>query len=233
MSASVAHAQANAILLGSVRSDSADIPLRHAEVAIPSLRIAGYTDSVGHFRVDNITPGEYDVVIRHLGFTPRVMRMKFDADETTAQQFELSFTPTVLAKVKVTARDTARSLNTDNLARFDQRRARGFGAFITTDELRVTRGRDMTTVLHTLPAIRFYRLSTGVVVAGSAESGGRCYAQVYLDGVKIAFPFDINSLGPESMAGIEYYASPNSPSDYIASPGYCGVLVFWTRVRAN
>jgi hypothetical protein len=229
--ASTLHAQAEAVLLGSVRSDSADIALRHAEVAIPSLRIGSYTDTAGHFRMDHIKPGEYDVVVRQFGFVPRVMRMKFEADETTAQQFQLTPSPIVLAEVKVVAPDTARSLYYDNITGFESRRSNGFGSFITAEELQAARNRDMTTVLHTLPQVRFYRLSTGAVVAGSAESGRRCYAQVYLDGVKVMWAFDVNSISPGTLRGIEFYPSPYAPSDYSASPGYCGVLIFWTKLR--
>ena len=93
--------------------------------------MGSYTDSAGHFRLDNIKPGDYDVVIRQFGFTPRVMRMKFEADETTAQQFELSPNPTVLAKVRVIAPDTARSLSVDNTPRLEEGRAQGFGGETT------------------------------------------------------------------------------------------------------
>ena len=227
------HARAQAVLLGSVRSDSADFPLGHAEVAIPSLRLGAYTDSAGHFRMDHIKPGEYDVVVRQFGFVPRVMRMKFEPDETTAQQFQLTPSPIVLAKVKVVAPDTARSLYYDNIAAFEGRRAHGFGSFITAQELAAARERDMTTVLHTIPQVRFYHLPTGATVAGSEESGKRCFAQVFLDGVKVMWAFDVNSISPASLRGIEFYPSLNAPSDYSASPGYCGVLIFWTKVRNN
>jgi hypothetical protein len=233
ISASPLHAQARAVLLGSVRSDSADLPLSHAEVAIPSLRMGSYTDSAGHFRLENIAPGEYDVIIRQFGFVPRVTRMKFEADETTAQQFELTPNPTVLAKIKVIAPDTARSLYVDNITRFEERRAQGFGRYITAGELQAARERDLTTVLHTIPDLRMFRLPNGATVAASAESGRRCMAQVYLDGVKISAPFDINTLTPASLRGIEFYATGNTPSDYMASPGFCGVLIFWTKVRNN
>lgn len=231
--ASPSYARAQAVLLGSVRSDSSDIPLGRAEVAIPSLRLGSYTDSAGHFRLDNIRPGEYDVIVRQLGFVARVTRMKFEADETIAQQFQLTPSVNVLAKVRVTAPDTARSLSVDNATAFELRRAHGFGSFITASELNAARERDMTTVLHTIPQVRFYRTINGAMVAGSAESGKVCFSQVYLDGVKVMYAFDVNSIGPASLRGIEFYASGNAPSDFTASPGYCGVLVLWTRVRMD
>src|SRR5947208_1450358 len=76
---------AQATLLSSVRSDSTNLPLTHAEVAIPYLHLGSYTDSAGRFRMERITPGEYDVVVRQLGFLPQVVRMIFQNEETTAQ----------------------------------------------------------------------------------------------------------------------------------------------------
>ncbi len=233
LTAAPVYSGAQATLLGSVHSDSSNIPLTHAEVAIPVLRLGSYTDSAGRFRMDHITPGEYEVIVRQLGFLPKIMRMTFESDETTAQQFQLSPSPTILARVKVLAPDTARSLEVANTTAFNSRKAKGFGFFVTPDELYAAREHDMTTVLHTIPQVRFYRLPTGAVVAGSTESGNRCYAQVYLDGVKINYAFDVNSITPGSLRGIEFYATLNAPSDYPAGPNYCGVLVLWTRLKGR
>lgn len=225
------HAQKNAVLVGIVRSDSAPTPLLDAEVYIPALRIGRHTDSSGFFRMENIKPGEYDVIVRRLGFTPKVTRMKFEFDETTAQQFELSPVPNVLAVVAVRAPDTARSLYVDNITRFEQRRSHGFGMFITGDELQAAKERRLSTVLHTIPAVRLFRSSMGMMIVGSEQSGRKCASQIYLDGVKVSYALDINSISPASLRGIEYYAATsNAPGEFEASPGFCGVLVLWTRV---
>ena len=227
------YAGAQATLLGTVRAESSSVPLAHAEVAIPSLRLGSFTDSSGRFRMEHITPGEYDVVVRQLGFVPKVTRMTFEADETTAEQFELTRNTNVLTKVRVLAPDTARSLAVDNAGGFDSRRAKGFGSFITSEELYAARDHDMTTVLHTIPQMRFYHWNTGAMVAASNESGKRCISQVYLDGVKIMYPFDVNSLSPGSLRGVEFYPSYNTPGEFPAGPGYCGVLILWTQLKSH
>ncbi len=233
VAAAPSYVPAQAVLLGSVRSDSADIPINHAEVAIPSLRMGSYTDTAGHFRMDNIRPGDYDVVVRQFGFVHLVLHMTFEADETTAHQFQLTPAPHILAKVKVIAPDTARSLYVAQIAEFEQRRSQGFGSFITPAELKAAANRDMTTVLHTIPQVRFYKLPTGAMVAGSTDSGRRCFSLVYLDGVKVMWAFDLNSISPASLRGIEFYPTSSAPGRYSGSPGYCGVLMLWTKVRAN
>jgi hypothetical protein len=225
-------AQSKATLSGSVRSDSAGQPLSNAEVSIPSLRMRTRTDSAGHFRMDDIKPGAYDVVIRRLGFAPLRLSMTFEPDETTAQQFELSPSVYELEKVRVRSPDTARSLYVDNITAFERRRRSGFGSFIGAQELQAASDRHMTTVLQTIPNLRLYHLPSGPIVAGSEESGSKCYAQVYYDGVKVNWAFDVNSLMPATLRGVEYYSNrASAPADFSASPGYCGVLVFWTFVR--
>ncbi len=231
LTATALHAQAHATFIGVIRADSTDAPVSGAEVTIPSLGIASRTDSAGHFRLDNITPGQYDIVVRRMGFRPLRTRVAFEADETTAHQFALYAAPPVLAKVKVIAPDTARSLYVDNITAFEERRARGFGQFIGADELQAASERHLSGVLHLIPTIRFYRVA-GATVVGSEESARRCQSQVYYDGLKVNAPFDIESIQPSSLRGIEYYpGSTGSPGPFPASPGYCGVLVIWTLVR--
>jgi Carboxypeptidase regulatory-like domain len=232
--ASPLHAQSRATLSGSVHSDSADLPISNAEVYLPALRRGAYTDSAGHFRIENIKPGDYDVVVRRLGFSPLHMQMTLEPDETTAQQFQMTPRPFQLARVKVTAPDTARSLYVDNIMSFEHRRHNGFGSFISEDELRVASDRRLSSVLETIPNLRFYHLAGGAMVAGSEESGRRCYTQIFYDGVKVNFAFDLNSLAPETLRGIEYYSSKTSPpAQFTPSPGYCGALVLWTMVRRD
>jgi hypothetical protein len=63
-----------------------------------------------------------------------------------------------------------------------------------------------------------------------------CYAQVYLDNILMTGnrtptePFDINSIAPERIEAIEYYAGgAETPLKYSRAGSECGVLVLWTR----
>ena len=61
---------------------------------------------------------------------------------------------------------------------------------------------------------------------------------MYVDGVEVYAGrkdqphFDVNSLGPSQIEGVEYYAeAAQAPAQY--SPGLesgCGVLLLWTRI---
>ena len=66
---------------------------------------------------------------------------------------------------------------------------------------------------------------------------GMCYSTVYLDGVRVyggnagEALFDIDQIHPQSVAGIEYFASAaQTPAELNAtSSGTCGILLIWTR----
>jgi hypothetical protein len=64
-----------------------------------------------------------------------------------------------------------------------------------------------------------------------------CYARVYVDNRlmnsgKPTEPFDINTIPPEQVAGIELYTTPAStPARYSQLDAVCGVMLVWTRRR--
>jgi hypothetical protein len=64
-----------------------------------------------------------------------------------------------------------------------------------------------------------------------------CWAQVYLDGMRIyttkyggmAVP-DLRDIPVESLAGVEYYAGDaQTPSEFAGEGAVCGTIVFWTK----
>jgi hypothetical protein len=71
--------------------------------------------------------------------------------------------------------------------------------------------------------------------AAGARPG--CYMDVYIDGAMVFDSrhqenglFDVNTVSPEHIAGIEVYASAAQvPAKYNRTGGGCGVLLIWTR----
>jgi hypothetical protein len=65
--------------------------------------------------------------------------------------------------------------------------------------------------------------------------GCACYAQVWVDGrlmnrERPTEPFDLNSIAPEQLEALEWYASPSqTPARYSSLNSPCGVMVLWTR----
>lgn len=62
-----------------------------------------------------------------------------------------------------------------------------------------------------------------------------CYAQVWVDGRLMnrdrpTEPFDLNSIAPEQLEALEWYASASqTPAQYSSLNSPCGVMVLWTR----
>ena len=60
-----------------------------------------------------------------------------------------------------------------------------------------------------------------------------CPMQVYVDGVAMPTPFNLDELpSPKNLAGIEIYSGPaTTPSQYGGVDRRCGVIVVWTKDR--
>jgi hypothetical protein len=63
-----------------------------------------------------------------------------------------------------------------------------------------------------------------------------CYSLVYVDGVLMngirepTEPFDINTIAPDRVEAVEFYAGPaQTPLRYARMGSACGVVVIWTR----
>jgi hypothetical protein len=141
------------------------------------------------------------------------------------------------------------------LTEFEERRTSGMGHYLTRDQLAKQEARALPDVLLQLPGVRMARdagrshLTSGRgVVTGVNEkrSLGRfetdpkraCYADVYMDGSlmyggkKDETLFDLSTIRPAIIEGIEYYASPATTPVKYSRPGReCGTLLIWTRRR--
>ena len=85
----------------------------------------------------------------------------------------------------------------------------------------------------------FCRTTQGSLMHADVLAGARpaCFMDVYLDGTLVfdsTHPenglFDVNTLQPEYIAGIEVYSSASQvPAKFNRTGGGCGVLLIWTR----
>jgi hypothetical protein len=85
----------------------------------------------------------------------------------------------------------------------------------------------------------FCTMSVAALNRADVAAGARpaCFMDVYLDGAMVydaRHPenglFDVNSVSPEHIAGIEVYASAAQiPAKYNRTGAGCGVLLIWTR----
>jgi hypothetical protein len=242
-----------AVLTGVVLVDSTQQPVIGAEVSIPDASKTVLTDERGAFKLSGIPAGTHRLVVRRIGYGVLDTPVEFALNHTVDRRVFLSRV-TTLDSVRVTA-----TLH-DNLMRdFEDNRRLGLGHFFTREEMEAREGRSTSSVLAEFPGIiivsgkgshawvRSGRFPVGVLatpqlmdVANGAQAAS-CYAQVWVDGARVFRNakdgkrfieplFDVNSIPPERIEAIEYYAGPSqTPARYSGLDSSCGVLVIWTR----
>ena len=244
-------AEGQSVFLGSVVTDGEpSAPLPGAEVIIPALNLGARTDSLGKFLFNDIPKGAFRVVIRRVGYNAIAINARFSGTDTLAADFALVATTVSLDTVNVvgTARVHGKFLE------FEERRAHGGGAFITRDDLDRGKDRQLGEIISKLPGLRVNRFGAESAVASSRWTGGRarggdnmdrrkgapraCYSQIYIDNLRVFSSdvgealFNINSIPPSTIQGIEYYASrEETPVQYASNRAECGTLLIWTRIE--
>ena len=247
-----AGAQQPAALKGRVLVDADGRAVAGADIRVGAALIAT-SDSLGRFLVASIPPGKQEVSIRRVGYAPIRAIFTFAVADTIEGEFRLvPAATTTLPGVEV------RGLQPEKLKlkAFEARRAAGFGNFLTEEQID-RGGRALTSdVMRQMPGPQIIKspnsfaawVSTGRGSMATVWSPGNfdqrrgarqdaCYATVYVDGIAVfsALPgeglFDVNSLPPSTIGGIEFYASSAViPSELPQKRGTCGVLAIWTRV---
>lgn len=240
--------------------DSGRAPVQGAEASISKLGRRALSDSAGRFRLKDVPPGEHVVFLRAIGFRSESSVVVIDQDEVVSWDVVLTrSTGTVLPERVISAsgeRPTAKlaeftERRSAGVGHFISREqlAKAEGGLRKTGDL-----------IAILPGVNARRGSNKVWIAtGRATSTGcafctmrleelnrfdvaagarpACYMDVYLDGAMVfdsRHPenglFDVNTIPPEHIAGIEVYSSAAQiPAKYNRTGNGCGVLLIWTR----
>jgi hypothetical protein len=256
MSAHAAAAQAipqsRSMLKGTVVDDADERPVPGATVAIEVLRLSTVTDSAGAFRLSSVPFGRYVVSVKRIGYGNLTAVVTFGAGDSLDYDFALVKQATALPEVAVTTKAPVRP----KLAEFEERRAAGFGRFLPESIFIKNEHRRMSEVVQTLSGTRIMRgwggngwvaSSVGYSSEGKFRPSNadinrgadpnQCYAAILLDGNPIftgqpgELLFDVNSLGTNTIAGVEWYRDAATvPQKFNFSRGAtCGLLVIWTK----
>jgi carboxypeptidase family protein/TonB-dependent receptor-like protein len=228
--ASLASAQSVGAISGTIR-DSAGTPIRGVEVVLLQRPGAVYSDSLGVFRFGNVPAGKRALHFRRLGFEPKSM----DADVDRGQTLALSVTldPFAAEIEGMTVEEMARRRQL--LSDFYDRKSRGFGHFITRDEIEKRNPQNLSDMMRMVPGAQVIPVAgTGMSTLrfNRAQIGRDCPPQYWVDGVK-AYNFNIDDVVPSDVEGIEIYpGAATVPPQYNTREGttICGVVLIWTRV---
>ncbi len=241
--------QAQHVLRGHV-VDTTGADLAGVDVIVAEAGRRATTDSRGRYTVTDVPSGRFEIVFRRLGYAPFMMFRSFMGDTgTTVVDIQLAAEAVVLPEVETKARGPAEV--PVKLREWARRREFNVGGKFWDDSLlRTLEHRRLPEVLQGISGVRIIRgmgkrfLATGGGRAGSGprSSGGRpidprlpkaCYAEIYLDGVRLGFagePPNLDDMPIHQIAAIELYRSLSEmPVEFGGRGSECGVLAIWTR----
>ncbi len=214
------------------------------------------TDSTGRFRFTGVSVGDHSLTARRIGFASVTAMIAVAAGGDLGVDVELEASRVQqLDEVKVTADSQRRFVG--KLAGMEHRRSiNAGGTFITEAELDSAAGRSLPYVLaRKLSGAQLTmngRTGAMLLSSGRGRTSGRqmppadpydpksprgCWAQVYLDGVRIysikhgGMPVpDLRDYRVETLSAIEYYAGEaQTPSEFAGEGATCGTIVIWTK----
>jgi hypothetical protein len=225
----VSGAQSRA-LVGLVR-DSSGRAIPGAEVRARGNVVVAQSDDSGRFHVAQMPEGARGVFVRRLGFAPARVRITPSAGETDSVLVTLAHVVQQLPEL--TVQEYHDSLSHAVLSGFWERRARGFGKFVTRDDIEQRGSSEFVELMRSVPgvSIQNYRGRRDIRFRGAVGSMFRdCRPQYWVDGVPLQGG-SAEEFSPDNVEAVELYASPaTTPPQFATRDRTCGTVVVWTRL---
>ena len=218
-------------LVGIVR-DSVGRPLSDVQVRLtrPSNPRA-VTNEAGGFSFSALAPGATYVVLRRLGFAPDSTRILLRAGRVDSLVMMMAAMVVELPGVTVEDEMDARSRRL--LAGFWERRSRGFGNFMTRDEIEKRNAYNFVDLTRMIPSLRVITRNGRAALRFNGSLQPRdCPPQYVVDGMRIESGSP-DEFTPSDIEALEFYSGPASiPPQFTnrALDHTCGVIVIWTRL---
>ncbi|MBC7896152.1 MAG: carboxypeptidase-like regulatory domain-containing protein [Cytophagaceae bacterium] len=246
-------------VVGKVLEDSSKRPIVGATLTIAALNRITRTDSLGRFTVADIPVGDHVLQVRALGYREVRSEVIIESNEVIVRDFTLARTAQVLAGATVTTtapttgkmagfmerreRGTGHFITRDKLADAEGGLRRTGDIIAMAPGAALKRGGSKAWVASGRAVNQrgggcaFCRAGGVSVADRNAGAPPACYMDVYLDGALVfnstqpaSGLFDVNSLQPEQLEGIEIYSSASQvPAQYNRTANGCGVILLWTR----
>jgi hypothetical protein len=216
-------------LTGTVFNES-NRPVRDAIVEVLRTGTSTATDTAGRFELANLPVGTHALEVRRIGFAPQHIPVQLASRGPSIVNVVLEKPVRMLDAVQVTE-----TIYSRRQVELERRRRRGFGHFITREELDRSAASQLSDILRRVPGVRVYSSPTGNVVVfqrGSSFSGP-CRPTVYLDGMRLGTAEDLDFLANvNTLEAVEVYTSAGqAPVEFWS--GGCGSLVLWTRMEGG
>ncbi|MEP6733387.1 MAG: carboxypeptidase regulatory-like domain-containing protein [bacterium] len=221
-------------LVGMIR-DSSGRAIPNVEVWLRGSELLTHTNDAGGFRLANTPVGAVKITIRRLGFEQTTVDLQLRAGQTDSLVVALTSVAANLPGVLV--EDEAMTRSKRLLAGFWDRRSRGFGHYVTRDEIEKREPHEFTDIVRMTPSVSIVNVNGRRVVRFSRGPGirGDCPPQYWVDGMRVesASP---EEFPPQDVEAIELYAGNATippqfaPKMQSLRSQTCGVIVIWTRL---
>jgi TonB family protein len=226
--AQVASGTAASVPLRGRIQDEAGRGLAGAHLSVVGGTTSTESDSGGSFVLPRLSPGEWLVVARRLGFAAESIPLVVSLG--AGDLLVISMRRVVAPIPAIVIRGRADLIGP--MAGFHARRERGHGRFFTEEQLAKGNVRRMTDLLRGVPGLRIGQRRNGdktVRMRGSSVA-----PLVWLDGAPLgAGEVDLDVFDPRSFAGIEIYGGPAGvPVEFsggMTNSTTGGAIVLWTR----
>jgi hypothetical protein len=240
----VAGAQPSGAIVAGVVLDQNKSPLVGVTVEVLSVgRVL--TDSTGAFRFAPVPSGALIVRATMIGRRPTMKMVTVAPGSELRLDIEMS--PTTQQLPTVVVREDSSTSRLSDPTGFDERRKSGVGGghYILADEIAEKHITETEQLFHGIPTVQVD--TGGIIVIKRGEIslrdiylGGKdlnqfktCIgAQVMVNGVAMPQPFNINTISPFEIRGIEVYSGPATTPMPLRSPKtVCGTVAIWIKQK--
>lgn len=224
-------------VIDGVVTDTLLRPLVSADISVVGTSARVVTGENGRFRMMQVPPGQYLIVVRRIGFKPTSGIIDVRDNDTLRLTYSLTRSNNMLDTLRIRERRVG-----IRMLGFEKRRLIGQGQFITQDEIDRRGSREASDYLRNTRSVEVSRITNqqfaGTVALSRREGGsltgdgaGACPMQVLLDGIVLPRFFNLDLLPPpRQIAGIEIYSGPaTTPPEFSGPDRRCGIIAVWTR----
>jgi hypothetical protein len=218
-------------LVGIVR-DSAGHPLPDVQVRLNGTSgPRAITSEAGGFAFGSVVPGVTKILVRRLGFAPDSMQLVLRPGRTDS--LVLVMTSVAASLPGVLVEDEAMDRSHRLLAGFWERRSRGFGNFLTREQIEKRDAHDFVDLTRMIPSLHVITMNGRRTLRFSGSIGPRdCPPQYVVDGMRIEAG-QPDEFTPHDIEAIEFYSGPATIPPQFTNRAFshtCGVIVIWTRL---
>jgi hypothetical protein len=214
-------------LVGLIR-DSAGNRIPLAEVRARGNVLVARSDDSGRFNVVQMPAGARGVYVRRLGFTPT--RMLITPSAGTTDSIVVILVAVATSLPSVLAMERRDSISKSVLAEFWARRARGFGKFVTRDDIERRGGMRFTDLVRAVPSVRVLHMHGRSELRFTQSRIRDCPPQYWVDGIPIQHG-SADEFTPDNVEAIELYSGPaTTPPQFVTRGMTCGTIIVWSRL---